>query len=130
MKQLYIRWSLLRVVYTTVRRKLENHGQEQGVTHEDSRDSRIFTLEDDLHAKHKRDISQGIPSVARTVIEKENSLLVDQRVKSTLNFVDKISRRDNCNFLKRQRFYFTSCLQLLLYYRDSKEVQIRISFLA
>lgn len=117
-------------MYTTVRRKLENHGQEQGVTHEDSRDSRIFTLEDDLHAKHKRDISQGIPSVARTVIEKENSLLVDQRVKSTLNFVDKISRRDNCNFLKRQRFYFTSCLQLLLYYRDSKEVQIRISFLA
>lgn len=77
--------------------------QEQGGTHEDSRDSRIFTLEDDLHAKHKRDISQGIPSVERTVIEKENSLLVDQRVKSTLNFVDKISRRDNCNFLKRQR---------------------------
>lgn len=75
-------------MYTTVRRKLENHGQEQGVTHEDSRDSRIFTLEDDLHAKHKRDISQGIPSVARTVIEEENSLLVDQRVKSTLNFVD------------------------------------------
>lgn len=96
--------------------------QEQGGTHEDSRDSRIFTLEDDLHAKHKRDISQGIPSVARTVIEKENSLLVDQRVKSTLIFVDKISRRDNCNFLKRQRFYFTSCLQHLLYYRDSKEV--------
>lgn len=89
--------------------------QEQGGTHEDSRDSRIFTLEDDLHSKHKRDISQGIPSVARTVIEKENSLLVDQRVKSTLNFVDKISRRDNCNFLKRQRFYFTSCLQHLLW---------------